>query len=102
MDESVSCIKSWSLSIMKSVTKEFHVLLQQFITFRTDTWAVIEELKTYGEKMMMCETIASMQFPVYDFRYKADPDSPFRLYSCLKPDLKEKDLVPKDVLEILC
>lgn len=38
-----------------------------------------------------------MQFPVYDFRYRADPNSPFRLYDCMTPALREHTKVPIDV-----
>ena len=34
-------------------------------------------------------------FPVYDYRYRADPDSPFRLYDCLAPALKKNVRVPE-------
>lgn len=39
-----------------------------------------------------------MQFPVYDFRYRADPDSPFCLYDCLVPALKKHVRVPEPLL----
>ena len=83
---------------MKAVTKEFHGLLKQFLEFRKETWAVIDELKSYGEKMMISETLSTMQFPVYDFRYRADPDSPFKLYNCLTPCLKVDFKAPKQIL----
>ena len=63
-------------------------------------WTKIDKLKSYGDKMMQSEILAAMQFPIYDFRYKADPDSPFQLYNCLKPQLKEDILAPKDMLAI--
>ena len=35
---------------------------------------------------------------MYDFRYRADPDSPFRLYDCLAPALKKHVRVPEALL----
>ena len=35
---------------------------------------------------------------MYDCRYRSDPDSPFRLYDCLAPALKEQIPVPEILL----
>ena len=45
--------------------------------------------------MVEAEMISSMQFPVYDYRYRADPKSPFNLYQALEPALVHDRLVPK-------
>ena len=93
--ESTNFIHKWSIKIMSAVSKEFRTLLSQFIDFRRVTWTVIDNLKDYGERMKKSECVAAMQYPIYDFRYRADPESPFRLYNCLKPELKSKAHIPK-------
>ena len=48
--------------------------------------------------MVIAEKLVVQQFPVYDFRYRADPDSPFCLYDCLAPAMKEHVRVPEGML----
>ena len=55
-------------------------------------------MKDYGIRMVDAEQLAVQQYPVYDYRYRADPDSPFRLYDCLAPALKEHERVPDAML----
>ena len=45
-------------------------------------------MNDYGFRMLDAEKVASQSYPVYDFRYRADPESPFRLYDCVTPALK--------------
>ena len=47
---------------------------------------------------MLAEEITASTFPVYDYRYRADPDSPFRLYDCMAPALKKHLRVPEALL----
>ena len=35
---------------------------------------------------------------MYDYRYRSDPSSPFRLYDCLGPTLKKHELIPNQLL----
>ena len=97
--ESVKFIKKASINIMKAVTKEFHLLISQFIDFRTNTWQIIDDLKDYSDRMKKAELVAAMQFPIYDFRYRSDPDCPFRLYHCLTPVLKQHKKIPAGLVE---
>lgn len=83
---------------MKAVTREYKILLRQFIAFRDKTWAVIDNLKDYGGRMLMAETLATQAFPVYDYRYKTDTNSPFQLYNCITPALKKHVRVPLALL----
>lgn len=96
--EALEFVKDAGKQISKTVTREYKILLRQFIAFRDKTWSVIDDLKDYGSRMLLAETLASQAFPVYDFRYKADPDSPFRLYNCLTPALKKHVRVPEALL----
>ena len=48
--------------------------------------------------MLTAEKIAAQVFPVYDYRYRADPESPFSLYDCLAPVLKQHLRVPDPLL----
>ena len=70
---------------MRAATREYRELLQQYLDFREQTWTVIDGIKDYGDRMVKAEQLTSQQYPVYDMRYRADPDSPFRLYDCLVP-----------------
>ena len=45
--------------------------------------------------MEHAEKLVSQTYPVYDSRYRFDPDSPFRLYDCLAPALKQHIPVPE-------
>ena len=48
--------------------------------------------------MIQGDTLAAQGFPVYDYRYRADPESPFSLYDCLAPALKKHVRIPKPML----
>lgn len=48
--------------------------------------------------MIIAEQLVSQTYPVYDYRYRADPDSPFRLYDCLVPTMKKHTKIPKSFL----
>ena len=48
--------------------------------------------------MSYADALVATSYPVYDYRYRADPDSPFRLYDCLKPALKKHVRVPEALL----
>ena len=88
--------------ICKEATKEYKNILKQFIKFRQDTWSVIDQinLDEHQDKHQnkMGQLLAAQNFPVYDYRYRADPDSPFRLYDCLAPALKRHVRVPAALL----
>ena len=62
---------------------------------------MIDKLKSYGDKMIQSEALVAMQYPVYDFRYRADPDSPFRLYNTLIPQLKEHDIKDDNIAQAI-
>ena len=55
-------------------------------------------MKNYENEVIRADTLAAQGFPVYDYRYRADPESPFRLYDCLAPALKKHVRVPKEML----
>ena len=55
-------------------------------------------MKDYGDRVEHAEQLVCQTFPVYDCRYRSDPDSPFRLYDCLAPALKEHIPVPEILL----
>ena len=48
--------------------------------------------------MSIAEALVASSYPVYDYRYWADPESPFHLYDCLKPALKKHIRVPEALL----
>jgi len=48
--------------------------------------------------MLTAESMTALSFPVYDQRYKSDPASPFRLYDCLIPAMKQHQRVPVALL----
>ena len=91
-------VRNEAKNIMKAVTREFRYLLQQFIGFREKTWNVIDNINDHRDRMAYAERLVSQTFPVYDNRYRSDPDSPFRLYDCLVPALKEHVRVPEALL----
>ena len=62
------------------------------------TWEALDTIKDYGQRMIIAEKLVVQQFPVYDFRYRADPDSPFGLYDCLAPTLRKHVRVPEAML----
>ena len=37
--------------------------------------------------MIAAELMNAQQYPVYEQRYKADPDNPLSLFDCMKPQL---------------
>ena len=80
--------------IMKAVSREYRDIIRQFMEFRQKTWSVIDELNDYSDRLVISEQVACQTFPVYDYRYKADPDSPFRKYDCIAPSLKHHIKVP--------
>ena len=55
-------------------------------------------MQDYGDRMEHAEKLVCQTFPVYDSRYRSDPDSPFRLYDCLAPALKQHIPVPEILL----
>ena len=55
-------------------------------------------LKEDAKQLKMAELLAASCFPVYDHRYRADPESPFRLYDCLTPAIKAHVRVPEAIL----
>ena len=55
-------------------------------------------MQDYGNRMKLAEQLVSQTYPVYDSRYRSDPDSPFRLYDCLAPALKQHIPVPEVLL----
>ena len=55
-------------------------------------------MQDYGNRMKLAEQFVSQTYPVYDSRYRSDPDSPFRLYDCLAPALKQHIPVPEVLL----
>ena len=83
---------------MKSVTLEYRNLVRQHINFRRSTWKIIDEFKDQSRQLQQAELWVSQSYPIYDQRYRADPDSPFRLYDCLVPQLKHHVKVP-DVMQ---
>ena len=85
-------------NIAKAVSREYRSLLKQFVSFRQTTWTVIDNMQDYGDRMEHAEKLVCQTFPVYDSRYRSDPDSPFRLYDCLVPALKQHIPVPEILL----
>ena len=55
-------------------------------------------MQDYGNRMELAEMLVCQTYPVYDSRYRSDPDSPFRLYDCLAPALKQHIPVPEILL----
>ena len=51
--------------------------------------------KKLNEHATIADALVATSYPVYDYRYWADPDSPFRLYDCLNPALKQHVRVPE-------
>ena len=45
--------------------------------------------------MEHAEKLVCQTYPVFDSRYRLDPDSPFRLYDCLVPALMQHMPVPE-------
>ena len=35
--------------------------------------------------MISAELMNAQEYPVYEQRYKADPENPFKLFDCMKP-----------------
>ena len=55
-------------------------------------------MKDNESRVIRADILAAQGFPVYDYRYRADPESPFRLYDCLVPALKKHVYAPKVML----
>ena len=55
-------------------------------------------MQDFGDRMEHAEKLVCQTYPVYDSRYRSDPDSPFRLYDCLAPALKQHIPVPEILL----
>ena len=85
-------------NIAKAVSREYRSLLKQFVKFRETTWTVIDNMQDYGDRMEHAEMLVCQTYPIYDNRYRSDPDSPFRLYDCLAPALKQHIPVPEILL----
>ena len=91
-------VKDMSKQITQTFNREYKTILKQFIMFREKTWALIDSLKDHSDRIVVAEKLVAQSFPVYDFRYRADPDSPFGLYDCLAPALKQHMRVPEAML----
>ena len=98
MQKAKEWVNKASKQLTRAVTLEFRALVKQFVNFRDKTWKAIDTIKDYGIRMVDAEQLVVQQYPVYDYRYRADPDSPFRLYDCLAPALKEHERVPDAML----
>ena len=55
-------------------------------------------MQDYENRMKHAEKLVCQTYPVYDSRYRSDPDSPFHLYDCLAPALKQHIPVPEILL----
>ena len=104
LNEAKRFVREAANNIQRAVTREYRTLLKQFVQFREKTWHIIDNMEDRGARIQAAEQLVSQTYPVYDSRYRADPDSPFKLYDCMKPALKEQIRVPevflaKDYLE---
>ena len=89
MNEAKRFVREAANNIQKAVTREYRTLLKQFVQFREKTWHIIDNMEDRKERMKDAEQLVCQTYPVYDSRYRADPDSPFKLYDCIVPALKE-------------
>ena len=49
--------------------------------------------------MAIAEKLLAQTYPVYEQRYKADPNTPFKLFDCLMPELSENYREPIETLK---
>ena len=82
-------VREVSKDISSQLSKEHRQILKQFINFKKRTWNVIDHMVDYTGRMIKYEVFQASAYPIYEQRYFADPESPFRLYDCLKPALPE-------------
>ena len=78
-------MKNASIDVEKALTKEIQIVLKQQLKFEKETWTVINEVQDWKGRMIAAELMNAQEYPVYEQRYKADPDNPLSLFDCMKP-----------------
>ena len=59
------------------------------------TWDKLDNQIEYSRRMKRAEQGISQSFPISEHRYMSDPISPFKLYNCLVPVLKDRSKHPE-------
>ena len=85
----IEFVKEAAKSIEQSFTREYRVLLKQYIAFREKMWQKIDDFDAYLKRMIQAETLTAHLLTVYDYNYCAN-DAPFRLYSPSIKSVKKK------------
>ena len=96
--DAVEFVKRSAKDIMYSINKEYQALNKQFVRFRETTWTHIDRINENGERMVAAELGVAQSFPVYEQRLNADPKSPFRLFDCLIPAMRQHVRIPEAIL----
>lgn len=50
---------------------------------------MIDKIQDYEDRVKIAEKMSAQTYPISESRYKADNLTPFRLYDCLVPNLKD-------------
>ena len=71
--------------IMRQLTSEFHMLLEQFISFRKETADRISYMQGVYEKYKDAMAQLAIRAPVHEAAYGMMEQTPLKLYDCLMP-----------------
>ena len=63
--------------IMKMVTKEFRLLVKQFIMFRELTWTLLDNQVDYSQRLIKAEKVVASSFPVLEQKHASKSDRAF-------------------------
>ena len=70
---------------MKELTKEFHLVLEQFLSYRLETIDKIAYLDSCRQKFNEAVIAYGMKIPVMEATFAMWEKTPFKTYDCLMP-----------------
>ena len=99
MDNAREMLKERGDQLVKLLTRTHHKVLQDFLVFKERNDKLIDERETLLTRWVECEKALALRTPVREAEYALDDWTPFRLYDCLLPMIKEKRrfIVTKDM-----
>ena len=90
LQEAVDFVKSRSEEIVKLLTRTHHIMIKNFLDFKTRSEKMQYERDILLENWRTTEAALCMKSPVCEVEFAHDDRTALSLYDCLVPKLREQ------------